>query len=178
MKYVALLRGINVGGNSTISMAKLKECFDSLGFKDVKTYINTGNVIFSSTQSRASLLHAIEKCIQDNFELHVPVVIRSKDQIEKVAENIPKEWVNDKDMRTDVLFLWDEVDYPNILDEIQVNPEVDHLVYTKGAIIWNYDRINYSKTKLRNFIGTRVYKLMTARNVNTVRKICELMQTP
>ncbi len=177
MKYVALLRGINVGGNNSISMAKLKECFDSLGFKDVKTYINTGNVIFSSTKSETSLVHAIEKCIQDNFGLNVPVVIRTKDHIEKVVEDIPKEWVNDTDMRTDVLFLWDEVDYPTILDEIQVNPDVDHLIYTKGAVIWNYDRINYSKTKLRNFIGTRVYKLMTARNVNTVRKIRDLMQT-
>ncbi|HET6622591.1 MAG TPA: DUF1697 domain-containing protein [Candidatus Saccharimonadales bacterium] len=176
MKYVALLRGINVGGNNKISMFELKACFEKLGFGDVKTYINSGNIIFSTSKSdETRLVRSIENCIKDKFNLDIPVVIRSNQQIAEVVKAIPKEWVNNQAMRTDVLFLWTEVDGPEVLEEIKTNPEVDNLIYTAGAIIWNFDRQNYRQSKLHGFIGTHVYKLMTARNINTVRKLAGLM---
>jgi uncharacterized protein (DUF1697 family) len=78
-------------------------------------------------------------------------------------------------MRTDVIFLWAEVDRPDVLNEIAANPSVDHLIYTPGAVIWHFDRTDYRKSKMHDFIGTRVYTLMTARNVNTVRKLQKLL---
>jgi uncharacterized protein (DUF1697 family) len=176
MVYVALLRGINVGGKNRINMAELKSCFEKLGFQDVLTYINSGNIIFSdSDRSERELLELIEKCIKENFDLQIPVVIRSSEQIDETVRTIPSEWVNDKAMRTDVLFLWEEVDQPQVLDEIAINPEVDNLIYTSGAVVWNFDRKYYTKSKMHKFIGTKVYNLMTARNVNTVRKLQILM---
>lgn len=177
MKYVALLRGINVGGNNTIKMSALKACFEALGFADVKTYINSGNIIFSSDKAEDELVPVVEKCIEDNFHLNVPVVIRSQAEIAKTAAKIPADWVNDQAMRTDVLFLWADVDRPDVLDEISTNPDVDQLIYTPGAVVWHFDRINYRQSKMHSFIGTRVYKLMTARNVNTVRRLHQLMQS-
>jgi uncharacterized protein (DUF1697 family) len=178
MIYVALLRGINVGGNNTIKMSELKACFEAQGYTDVRTYINSGNIIFSTDELQAGSAKTIEQLISDKFKLNIPVVVRSQTQISELARQIPDDWTNDKALRTDVLFLWQEVDYPDVLKEIKTNPDVDNLMYIPGAIIWNYDRANYSKTKMRDFIGSRVYKLMTARNVNTVRKLNDLMQNP
>lgn len=177
MVYLALLRGINVGGNKRIEMTKLKKTFETLGFANVATYINSGNVIFSTeNQNSKELAETIEVTIEKNFGFKVPVLIRSQQNIQAVTEAIPEAWVNNTSMRTDVLFLWEKADQPEVLTEIKMEPEVDHLIYTSGAVIWNFDRVNYRRSKMHDFIGTRVYKLMTARNVNTVRKLSELMK--
>lgn len=177
MKYVALLRGINVGGNNTIKMSELKACLEVLGLADVTTYINSGNIIFSSDKAKDELVVVIENCIRDNFGLKIPVIIRGQAEIARTAAKIPPTWVNDQAMRTDVLFLWADVDRPDVLDEISINPDVDQLIYTPGAVVWHFDRAQYRQSKMHSFIGTRVYKLMTARNVNTVRKLHQLMQS-
>lgn len=177
MKYVALLRGINVGGKNTIKMAELKICFERLRFNDVTTYINSGNVIFSAQKkTNPELASDIATGIKDYFGLDVPAVVRTSEQIDEVVKKLPKAWTTDKTMRTDVIFLWDEVDYPAVIDEIKINPEVDNLIYIPCALIWNLDRQHYTKSKMHSFIGTKIYKLSTARNSNTVRKLQDLMQ--
>lgn len=175
-KYVALLRGINVGGKNSIRMVELKRSFEELGFTDVKTYINSGNVIFStSRRSDTTLVTDIERSIVDTFGLDIPVVVRSRAEIEKVVQAIPDEWRNDQTQRTDVLFLWPEFDSPKVREQLAVNPDVDELLYIPDAVVWHFDRANYAKSKMHNFIGTAVYKKMTARNVNTVRKLHQLL---
>jgi uncharacterized protein (DUF1697 family) len=106
----------------------------------------------------------------------VRIVLRDAKNIQKLCKEIPAEWTNDKDQRTDVLFLWDEFDKKTTLDVIAKNPSVDTLIYSKGAIVWNIKRNDYKKSGLHKFIGTPVYKNMTARNINTVRKLAELMK--
>ncbi len=174
--YVALLRGINVGGNSKVSMKDLKICFERLGFTDVKTYINSGNVIFlPAGKPAAKLTEIIEQGIKKHIGLDIRVVVRSLEQIEALCKKIPKVWTNDAISRTDVLFLWKEVDRPSVLSELVINKDVDHVLYIKGAIVWHFDRKDYNKSKMHKFIGTFVYKNMTARNSNTTRKLYSLM---
>jgi uncharacterized protein (DUF1697 family) len=175
-RYVALLRGINVGGNTKIEMPRLKAAFEKLGAKDVLTYINSGNVIFSDSRARKQLEPVIEAGITKEFGFNVRVVVRDSANIAKLCKEIPADWTNDSEQRTDVLFLWEDADKPDVLEEIKVNPDVDNLIYTPGAVIWNFDRINYRSSKMHSFIGTRVYKLMTARNINTVRKLNDLLK--
>jgi uncharacterized protein (DUF1697 family) len=175
MKYVALLRGINVGGNSKVEMKKLKEIFTALGFDEVSTYINSGNILFSTNTSRNTIVTQIEKTIHKEIGLPIRVVIRDQKQIEEIAESVPHSWTNDAAQKTDVLFLWDEVNSPKILKEIVTNPDVDHLTYKDGAVIWHINRALYNKSKMHKFIGTSVYKQMTARNINTVRKLRDLL---
>lgn len=79
-------------------------------------------------------------------------------------------------MRTDVIFLWNEVNNPDVIKETK-RKDVDTLIYVDGAIIWWLDRNDYAKSGMHDFISTRVYKHMTARNVNTTRKILEIMNT-
>lgn len=176
--YVALLRGINVGGNNKIEMARLKASFEQLGHQNVSTYINSGNVIFSSNSKDVAALTAeIEQLIETDFDLSIPVVLRTKDTIDSVCAAIPADWTNDKENKTDIMFLWDKYANKQTLELIDTNPKVDTLLYVDGAIIWHLKKKDYSKSKLNDLIGTKLYKSMTVRNVNTVRKLTELMQS-
>lgn len=172
--FVALLRGINVGGNSKVNMSELKTCFEELGFKNVRTYINSGNVIFEDKKKSVDA-KKIEASLKKHFGFDLRVIVRTRAEIASVLAKVPKNWTNDTKMRTDVIFLWEEVDNSSVTEEIETNPDVDHLIYAKGAVIWNFDRKNYSKSRMHKFIGTHIYKNMTARNINTVRKLDSLM---
>jgi uncharacterized protein (DUF1697 family) len=105
------------------------------------------------------------------------VVVKSKSDIAAICKKIPPEWVTDKLMRTDVMFLWDEVDSPEAIAALPSNPAVDRLVHAKGALIWNVSRTDYGKSKVPKIVGTRFYKNMTARNANTTRKLLALMSS-
>lgn len=177
MTYVTLLRGINVGGNNKIEMKKLKATFESLGFADVSTYINSGNVIFAANkESLDSLTLEIENAIEKVFGLTIHVLVRDSKNIQKLIQATPATFSNDESQKTDVLFLWDEFDNKKTLDIIKTNSKVDTLLYTPGAIVWNVKRSDYAKSGMQDFIKSPVYKKMTARNINTVRKIAELIR--
>lgn len=172
-----MLRGINVGGNNKISMKDLKVTFESLGFTNVTTYINSGNVISAEkTKDVGKLVQKIEGGIKKDFALVIRVLIRDAKNIRELCEKIPLKWTNDTKQRTDVLFLWDTFDAKSTIGLIATNPDVDILKYIPGAIVWNFERKNYTKSRMHKFIGTEVYKHQTARNVNTVRKLAELME--
>lgn len=178
MIYVALLRGINVGGNNKIEMAKLKLSFESLGYTKVKTYINSGNIIFESTESdQEKLAQHIQAIISKDFNLKIPVVIRSLQQIQATCQAIPNTWVNDGvTMKCDVLFLWNEVDSPTALNDMNVKTDVVDLKYVPGAVIWRIDRKNINRGGIDKFISSTIYKKITIRNCNTVRKLKVLME--
>ncbi len=175
-KYVALLRGINVGGNKKVEMAKLKKVFESLGYENVTTYINSGNVIFETAEKDAPLLvKNIERALGKTFGFEIKTIVRDSKNIQKLCKAIPRAWENDTEQKTDVLFLWDEFDTKKTIGLITTS-KVDTLQYITGAIVWNVRRSDYAKSGMQKFIGTKVYKNMTARNVNTVRKMGEMMK--
>lgn len=174
-KYIALLRGINVGGNNKVEMKKLKTTFEKCGFANVTTYINSGNVIFDSIE--IPIISQIEKVIKKDFGFEIKLLIRTQENIENLCDNIPEFWENNSDMKTDVLFLWDEMDRPETMKLITQNPQIDTLIYYPGAIIWHIKKANYNQSGMHKLVGSRVYKSMTVRNVNTVRKLAELAKT-
>lgn len=177
MVFVALLRGINVGGNNKIDMKQLKQTFEGLGLKDVVTYINTGNIIFTDgVHSAQELSGILEEAILKDFGLPIKVMIRTLDEIKTIMDNLPDHWTNDQSMRSDVLYLWDDVDEESVLEKLVIKPEVDRVLYVKGAILWSYDREHAGKSGMNKLIGTKLYQRVTVRNVNTARKIYELMQ--
>ncbi len=92
-----------------------------------------------------------------------------------MCKNIPPDWVNDKDNKTDVMFLCDEFASKKTLKIISTNPKIDSLLYVDGAIVWHLKKKDYEKSKMNDIIGTEVYKNMTIRNINTVRKLATLM---
>jgi uncharacterized protein (DUF1697 family) len=169
MKYIALLRGINVGGNHKVEMKRLKALFKSLGYTNVLTYINSGNVMFESDKKQTAVHKEIETSLRGTFGFNVQTLIKTESEIQKIVEAIPKNWQNDSEHKTDVAFLFDEIDTENVVNDLPVNKEHLDIRYTKGAIFWNVDRKNYNKSHLNKLIGHKFYQLMTVRNVNTAR---------
>jgi len=174
MKYVLLLRGINVGGNNRVEMARLKSLLESIGHTNVITYINSGNVVFeaSSLPDRSF----IEKALEKEFGFSVPALIVTGEDIVRIARAIPSKWQNDKDNeKSDVLYLFEEIDTPQIIKEIGVKPEIETFTYVGGALLTNISRKNQSKGSLLKLIGTPLYKQMTIRNITTAKKLAELV---
>lgn len=176
MRYVALLRGINVGGNAIIKMADLKACIAALGHADVRTYIASGNVIFDSPERSAAKLDALlERAIERTFGLAVPVVVRSRTEIEKIAAHIPAEWARDDDLRVTVAYLLRGADAGTIAKALKPKDGIDQLVTAPGALIWAIRRDAITRTGLK-IVGTPVYKRMTLRNATTALKLAELVR--
>lgn len=177
MVYVALLRGINVGGNNKINMKDLAKSFASVGMERVKTYINSGNLIFeNNTMSQVEINLALEKVIKDDFALEIKVLLKSYDQYRIVIDAVPLDWTNDKEYKSDILFLWEEVDSSDCLDLLTLK-EFDTLEYVPGAVLWHIDRTFQSKSGLVKLPSSPLYKQVTIRNVNTARKIWDLMNS-
>ncbi|MEZ5174980.1 MAG: DUF1697 domain-containing protein [Acidimicrobiia bacterium] len=172
---IALLRGINVGGKNRVEMPRLKAIFEALGYNPVATYINSGNVIFGGTTDAEQPVTEIEQAIEDEFGLSVRVLLRTKHQVDAVLSAVPRTWVHDKTTRSEVLFLWDEVDRPDIVDEIPVREGIDRVLYAPGAVLWNVDRSDLGRSRMSRLVGSKIYKMMTMRNINTTRKLAGLM---
>lgn len=179
MIYVALLRGINVGGNNKINMKQLKETFEQAGMQDVATYINTGNIIFADHQERiqanAEISKILEQAITAEFGLEIRVVVRNMNEMQTVLQALPEEWTNDEQAKSDVMFLWDEVNDVSVLDKLPLKPEVGTLIYVTGAILYSVSREDAARSGMNKLVGSSVYKYMTVRNVNTTRQIYKLM---
>ena len=175
MRYVALLRGINVGGKAKIEMARLRLLFETLGMHDVRTYINSGNVLFSATRPKSELTHHIERAIEQEFGLQVPVLLRSQAEIAILCQAIPTAWENNTAQRTDVLFLWEAIDNQSITENLAIKPEIENVLYTKGALVWNIGRQHVRKSGAIKLINTPIYAQMTIRNLTTVRKLDYLL---
>lgn len=177
MVYVALLRGINVGGHNKVEMSRLKAVFEQVGAQSVATYINSGNVVFQdSTHTPAELTKKLEAAIEEEFGFAVKVLLRSKKQIEDIVRVLPDSWVNDATTKCDIMFLWEHVAGEKILDQLAIKPEIDEVKYAGDAVLWRVDKKYVTKSGMMKLVGTELYKHMTIRNCNTVRKLFAIMK--
>lgn len=178
MRSVALLRGINVGGKNKVDMATLRTVFERAGAEDVSTYINSGNVIFSHTIAHSRLNGVLEAAIEEQFGLRLKVVLRDAGSIRDLVAAIPDTWTNDRTMRTDVMFLLESVDDPDVIDLLPIREQIDEAFYVPGAVVWRVDADNRTKSGKARLVGTDLYRAMTVRNCNTVRKLGTLLDGP
>lgn len=174
MIYTALLRGINIGGRNKIEMPRLKKLVEGLGMRSVITYINSGNLIFVGSQAEKKIASLIEKAIAKEFGLTIPTLVLSYEDVKRIIDALPDEWQNNEKMKSDVLFLWDEVDNPKVVEDY-VKPKVDSFIYVPKAVLWSVARKNVTKSGLMRLVGNKLYRQITVRNVNTARKIYQLM---
>ncbi|WP_147635132.1 DUF1697 domain-containing protein [Treponema pectinovorum] len=173
MDYIALLRGINVGNSVKISMKELKASFEQCGFSNVSTYINSGNVIFESEDDKNTVTENIEKALHITIGNEIKVLLKTKNEIAKIADAIPNDWQNNDEQKTDVAYLFESIDDENIINELPVKKEYIKLIYVKGALIWNVHRKDYSRSHINKIISHKAYKDMTIRNVNTARYLAK-----
>lgn len=175
--YVALLRGINVGGKNKIDMKQLKAVFEHAGMTSVRTYINSGNVIFGTTlRGRAQLEQRLEKAIARRFGFKVDVLLRDLRTMRALVKAIPRGWTDDATTRCYVMFLWDDVARPSVLKQVTFKPEMEDVCYVAEAIVWRVDRKNITRSGMTKLVRAPLYKQMTIRNVNTTRKLLQLME--
>lgn len=162
--------------NLKISMPLLKAAFERAGLRNVVTYINSGNVIFETRDaSVVNLASMIEKVIAEDFGFPVAVLVLDAPTFRRIHSRIPEDWKNDDVMKTDIMFLWQEADRVTIVKDLGPVEGVDTLIYEPGAVVWNLSRSLYGKSRMNKLVGTKLYKQMTVRNVNTVRKLHALL---
>ncbi len=176
--YVALLRGINVGGNNKVSMAALKVCFEELGFSDVVTYINSGNIIFRAQDTDPRKLEPkIETCLHATFSFPISVAVRSFDDMQAIIQNLPQSWKTPDGLKCNVIFLRPAIDSPSITDGLKPKPDIEEVHYHPGVLFWSANTSDLTRTNMVKLSSEPIYKEMTIRIVNTVRKIYEIMKT-
>ncbi|MFZ1249784.1 MAG: DUF1697 domain-containing protein [Candidatus Saccharimonadales bacterium] len=176
MKYVALLRGINVGGNHRVEMDRLKAVFEAAGYQGVTTYINSGNVVFESVEKPVAA--ELQKRIAKEFGFEVPLVVVSANTLCRIADSIPDGWQNDTIQKSDVVFLFPAVDDASIVMKLGMNSDIETGVYVPGALLVNIERRHQSRSSMLKVVGTPLYQHMTIRNINTARKLAELVAAP
>jgi len=177
MKYVALIRGINVGGNSMIKMADLKKAFEKSGFTNVITYINSGNVIFESDEKNiGKITSKLEADLSQTFYFDVHLVINSMDQLEKVVANVPDLWNKISDLRYYIAFIKEPLTPSQVIPEIEPKVDVDSVDIGPGVVYLSTKLSGLMKSGFTKLIAKKIYKNITMRNFTTVRKILGLMK--
>lgn len=178
-RYAALLRGINVGGNNIIKMSELKLCFESLGFLDVSTYINSGNVLFSSAKNttKKSLAGILEKKILDYYKLPIKVVVvTAKDMID-IVKNAPRGFGSrPEDFRYDVMFLKPPLKAEEAVKDLPLKEEVDRAWAGRGVIYFSRVAAKASQSRMPRIVLLPIYKSVTIRNWNTATKLSSLLE--
>jgi uncharacterized protein (DUF1697 family) len=179
-QYVALLRGINVGGKNLIKMTALRACFEAHGFQDVVTYIQSGNVIFRSSESgRARLCRRIEEVLTATFDYRASVVLRSRSQLRGVVAGAPDRFgAEPARYRYDVLFLKEPLHAPVAIKSVPTRPGVDQAHAGVGVIYFARLIRKAAQSHLTRLVSLPIYQRMTIRNWNTTTTLLRMMDGP
>jgi uncharacterized protein (DUF1697 family) len=178
IKYISILRGINVGGNRIILMKDLKVLFEKLGFSNVETYIQSGNVVFESDQklSNADLELKIQQAITEPFGFDVPTIVRTADDWAKSIVNNP--FLKEKDADIDRLHLTflKELPKPELLEKIKSFQFLPDRYEIIGKDVFIFCAAGYGTSKLTNpFFESKLKVQATTRNWKTVMKLHEMV---
>lgn len=175
-RFIAFLRGINISGKNKVPMSELKKCFENLGFLDVKTYLNSGNVAFSTDCDNNIELFTqqISAMLKNQFGFDIPVFVIEKEALKNILCHAPVWWgKDDKDIYDNLIFIMPPVTFCEVYAEIgDAKEELEKIQNYENVIFWSFRLKDYQKTvwwpKTAN---ASVSKSLTIRTANTVRKI-------
>lgn len=176
--YLALLRGINVGGKNKMPMADLKACLEKLGYSNVRTYIASGNVMFESDKTPAEITEMIERALPTTFALDsdsIKILVLSREGLQSVIDQAPKGFGDEPTTyHSDVIFLID-IDPDKALEVFNPREGVDAV--SKGQLAIYSQRLSSERTKSRlsKIVSSPLYKHMTIRTWNTTIKLLSIM---
>lgn len=148
-RYIAFLRGINVGGKNKIPMAYLKAGFEEMGLAEVKTCLNSGNVIFSRDgHDEENFSGRLETMINERFNLDIPIFVISKEELEDILNNAPDWWGDDnKETYDNLIFIMPPTTSIEVCREIgEPKEELEKIKSYGKAIFWSFSRKDYQKT--------------------------------
>ena len=177
-RYALLVRGINVGGKNKVVMAQLRQELTELGLEKVETYINSGNIFFTSTAPKAQLVEKLEAF----FEIHYPFIqsfsLLSLEDYEEELSNLP-DWWNHEMARKNVLFYTEGLDMDQVIEKVNSLELVDEVLhFGKLGIFWGkLSEASYSKTAYhKHLLKMPFYRNITIRNANTFDKIGQFLK--
>ena len=174
--FLSILRGINVSGQKQIKMADLKKLYEEMGFKNVRTFIQSGNVVFES-KSPAKLSQKIEQKIKEHYSFDVPVIIRTKDELQHTVKSNP--FLKQKNIELDklhVTFLAEQPAKENITKTKEYNYKPDEFHIAEKEVYVHCPN-GYGNTKINNTFFEKKLKVgATTRNWKTTNALLEMME--
>ena len=178
MKYIALLRGINISGKNKISMNELKLELEKNTYKNVSTYLNSGNVIFEcNTNDKKIIMQDLYKIIKEKFNLEIPIFIMTELELEDILSNNPKWWGTDnKDVYNNLIFIIPPTKYEEVYNTVGApKDDIEKLKEYNNYIFWSFDLKNYRKSNWWvKTASTDIKDKITIRTANTMKKILEI----
>lgn len=179
-RYIAFLRGINISGKNKIVMSDLKAEFEKMEFSDVLTYLNSGNILFSSSiDNSTEIKGAIEEMINKRFGLKIPTYIIRREELNEILANAPAWWgTDDKDKYDNLIFIVTSDTAKEICDMVgQPSEGLETIQVYKNIIFWTFDRKRYQKCNWwKRTASDGIAEKLTIRTANTVRKMCTNLQ--
>lgn len=176
MKYIALLRGVNVGGNNIISMRGLQAGLTAAGFAQVSTYINSGNVLFESAKSDKNKLTAsFSAAMEQSCGFSVPLALLSADELAAALDAAPPWWGADDTAKHNAIFIIAPATAKEVADSAgEIKPQYESLHITEHIIFWSAPLATFSRTRWSKVVGSAAYQNITIRNANTAKKLRQL----
>jgi uncharacterized protein (DUF1697 family) len=176
MKYVALIRGINVGGKNPIRMTDLKACFEEQGLRDVATYIQSGNVVFMSPARAPEIARRLEAAMAARFDCRTSVMLRTLKEMEAIVGRAPGGFGKQPDKyRYDVIFLSTALKAAEAIAEVVTRPGVDQALPGTGVLYFSRLISKAAQSQLARIVSLPIYKSMTIRNWRTTTTLLQMM---
>jgi uncharacterized protein (DUF1697 family) len=177
MKFVAFLRGINVGGNNIIKMTDLKKAIEKCGFSEVSTFIQSGNVIFASDEKNMNeILNKLGDSLLGYFNYNSRIIVKNYDQLNKIVSEVPDDWDKRDDLRCYIAFIGEPLTAQDVRRETELKDGVDFIKEGKGVLYMSTLLSGLTRSRLTKLITSKMYRDITIRNYTTTRKILALMQ--
>jgi uncharacterized protein (DUF1697 family) len=179
-QYLALLRGINVGGKNIIKMTELKACFESCKLENVITYIQSGNVLFETNETDpAKLVRRLERDLSRTFSSNkLRIVLCSHAKLTQIVTKAPKGFGREPEKyRYDVIFLREPLTAGEAIKSVATKKGVDEAFTGPGVLYFSRLTARASESQLARIVALPVYKEMTIRNWNTTSKLLALMDS-
>lgn len=177
-RYIALLRGINISGKNKVPMAELRKCFETLYFMEVKTCLNSGNVIFSCKDTDAAeLVNRIERMIQHQFSLNIPVFVIPQEELADILRHAPDWWgTENQEIYDNLIFILPPATFPDVYYEIGAPKEgLEQIQEYQSVVFWSFSRKEYQKTNWwPKTASVPIGSKLTIRTANTICKIVEM----
>ena len=178
MKYIALLRGINISGKNKISMSELKVELENNKYQNVFTYLNSGNIIFESNiDNKETIMKAIYKIIKNRFNLEIPVFIMTTTELEDALKHNPDWWGTDnKEIYDNLIFIIPPTKYEEVYNTIgEPSKDIEKIEKYNNYIFWSVDLKKYKKANWWiKTASTDIKDRITIRTANTMKKVLEI----
>jgi uncharacterized protein (DUF1697 family) len=174
VRQIALLRGINLAGRNRVAMPKLRQELEGAGFDDVRTYLQSGNVVLESDLTPKRLARKLERHINKAFKLDIAVVVRTRDELADVVKRNPLKKVATNPKRYQVSFLSDELDAKTV-DELAALAVPSERFVARGRELYAWHPEGVARSKLwARLAGKGLGVTATSRNWTTVAKLLEI----